>query len=103
MADETRSGRIGASLSILCAVAATIMPSISRLLYARSAPGDDTYFSALSLMPVLYLVGLVLAVLARRRAGKDDRLTRVALWLNVGMLAALVLFALWATFSYRGR
>lgn len=58
MADDTRNGRLAASLSILCAVAATLMPTASQMVYARSAPDSNAYFGVLLLMPALYLAGL---------------------------------------------
>lgn len=101
MADDTRNGRLAASLSILCAVAATLMPTASQMVYARSAPDSNAYFGVLLLMPALYLAGLGLAFMARRRLGAGDRLARVALWLNAGMLLATIAFAIWGVFAYR--
>lgn len=94
---------VAASLSIACAIAAVLMPTISRALYDPADPGNDNAFSALTMMPALLVGGLALAFFARRAAGQPHQLARIALWLNLGLLVALIALVGWGIGSYQGR
>ncbi len=95
------AAKITASISIACAVVAMTMPTVSRMLYDAANPGNDNFGSALAMIPVLVIIGVVLALVARR--GGAGQLSRIALWLNLGLLVAMILFLGFAMFSYQGR
>lgn len=95
------TSKLTATASIICAVTAALMPFVSRILYDPSTPGDDRAFTSISLTPALLLAGLVLGWIARRAS--SSQLARIGFWLNLGLLAALILFVGFQLASYQGR
>lgn len=103
MAAEVRPPSKLAYAALICAIAAPLVVTAGRWISRQTVaqPGDDTGFTFMMVAPVLSAVGLVIALIARRR--ERNGVVNAALWICAIWLA-LIVFGVGGFFAtYTGR